>query len=185
MTKTENGYLVRLTLTLFLITAIVAALLGTVNAVTADRIAELKAEKTNAAMREVLPAEEYVPGVCKCKDPSVLAVHVAKRGGSVVGYVIEVSSAGFGGAIDMVVGVDSDGTVTGVSIIQMSETPNLGDNAKRESFRSQFIGGSGTLAVVKDGGAIDALTGATITSRAVTNGVNIAIAAAATASEAQ
>ncbi len=94
------------------------------------------------------------------------------------GYVIEVTPSGFGGTIDMVVGVKTDGTVAGVEIISMSETSGLGANASKESFRSQFVGKSGDLAVTKDGGDIDALTGATITSRAVTQGVNTALQAA-------
>ena len=94
------------------------------------------------------------------------------------GYVVEVTPSGFGGTIDMVVGVGTDGTVTGVSIISMSETSGLGANASKESFRSQFVGKSGVLAVSKDGGEIDALTGATITSRAVTSGVNTALVVA-------
>lgn len=180
MTQQSNlRYCLRLTLTLFLITAIVAALLGAVNAITAGKIAALRQERTQAAMREVLAAEEYVPA--ECDTPGVRAVYAARRGGSLAGYVVEVAPAGFGGAIDMVVGVDSTGTVTGVSIVSMAETSGLGDNAKKESFRSQFVGASGQLAVTRDGGTIDALTGATVTSRAVTSGVNTAIAAAAAA----
>ena len=79
----------------------------------------------------------------------------------------------------MAVGVDKSGSITGVSIIQMSETSGLGANAKRESFRSQYIGKSGSVALRKQGGEIDALTGATVTSTAVTKGVNAALAAAA------
>ncbi len=79
----------------------------------------------------------------------------------------------------MVVGIAADGAVSGVSIISMSETSGLGANAAKEGFRSQFAGKSGTLAVNKDGGEIDAITGATITSRAVTRGVNAALAAVA------
>ena len=180
MTRQSNfRYYLRLTLTLFLITAIVAALLGAVNAVTAGRIESLRQERTQAAMREVLAADDYVPAACD--EPGVLAIHAALRGGDLAGYVVEVAPAGFGGAIDMVVGVDLAGTVTGVSIVSMAETSGLGDNAKKESFRSQFVGGSGQLAVTRDGGTIDALTGATVTSRAVTSGVNTAIAAAASA----
>ena len=78
-----------------------------------------------------------------------------------------------------IVGVDNSGTVTGVSITKHSETSGLGANATKEAWRAQFIGKSGTLAVTKDGGEIEALTGATITSRAVTSGVNSAIAAVA------
>ena len=68
---------------------------------------------------------------------------------------------------------------TGVSIVSHAETSGLGANATKEAWRAQFIGKSGTLAVTKDGGEIEALTGATITSRAVTSGVNSAIAAVA------
>ena len=92
------------------------------------------------------------------------------------GYVVRVSPNGFGGAIDMMVGISADGTVTGVAIVSQSETASLGANCTREDFRAQFTGRSGTLAVSKDGGEIDALTGATVTSRAVTQGVNTALA---------
>ena len=96
------------------------------------------------------------------------------------GYVVEVSVSGSQGMISMVVGVDTAGTVTGVSIVDMSETPGLGDKASEPEFRSQFVGTTGDAAVDKDGGTIAALTGATVTSRAVANGVNAAVAAAAT-----
>lgn len=75
----------------------------------------------------------------------------------------------------MMVGVGTDGTVTGVAIVNQSETASLGANCTREDFRQQFIGATGGLAVSKDGGTIDALTGATVTSRAVTEGVNTAL----------
>ena len=79
----------------------------------------------------------------------------------------------------MMVGVDTSGTVTGVSIVSHEETSGLGANATREEFRSQFVGATGSVAVTKDGGTIDALTGATVTSRAVSNGVNAALNAVA------
>ena len=75
----------------------------------------------------------------------------------------------------MMVGIDADGRVAGVSIVSHSETASLGANCTREDFRTQFSGAEGTLAVVKDGGTIEALTGATVTSRAVTSGVNLAL----------
>ena len=79
----------------------------------------------------------------------------------------------------MAVGVDESGAVTGVSIVDMSETSGLGANASPESFRSPYVGKSGSVALRKQGGEIDALTGATVTSTAVTRGVNAALAAAA------
>jgi electron transport complex protein RnfG len=174
--KTSNGaYYARLAVTLFLITAIVAALLGAVNAVTADKIAEIKEEKTAAALQEVLPSSGYDEIAYNGTQSLVSTVYAAADGG----YVVEVLPSGFGGEIDMVVGVDETGVVTGVSIIDMSETSGLGANASREDFRSQFAGESGTVTVTKDGGTIDALTGATVTSRAVCRGVSAAVAAVA------
>ncbi len=174
-TAKNGGYYARLAGTLLLISAIVAGLLGLVNSITADRIAAINEENTAASMQEVLPADAYTEIEYTGGDSLVAAIYAAGD----VGYVVEVTPSGFGGTIDMVVGVDTSGTVTGVSIISMSETSGLGANATKESFRSQYVGKTGELAVSKDGGEIDALTGATITSRAVTQGVNSALAAVA------
>ena len=176
MTATANTgtYFLKLAGTLLLIAAVVAGLLGLVNQITAGRIDEINREKTAASMQEVLPSQSYDPLDYHGEDATVKAVYRADGG-----YVVEVTPSGFGGEIDMVVGVGDDGSVTGVSIISMSETSGLGANAAKESFRSQYVEKQGVLAVSKDGGEIDALTGATITSRAVTRGVNSALAAAA------
>lgn len=175
MKNSSIGYYLKLTLTLLLISAVVAGLLGLTNYVTEDKIAQIAAEKTAASMQEVLPADEYTPVEYTGSEANVVSVHKAGD----AGFVVEVTPSGFGGAIDMVVGVSTDGTVTGVSIVDMSETSGLGANASKDSFRSQYVGKSGELAVNKDGGDIDALTGATITSRAVTDGVNTALRVAA------
>ena len=176
MTQTKSGgYYARLAGTLLLISVIVAGLLGLVNHITADKISAINAEKTAESMRQVLPADSYNEIAYTGSDAAVAKLYEAPG----AGYVVEVTPAGFGGTIDMVVGVGTDGAVTGVAIVSMSETSGLGANASKESFRSQFVGLSGELAVSKDGGQIDALTGATITSRAVTSGVNSALAAVA------
>ena len=96
------------------------------------------------------------------------------------GWAVQVSANGFGGEVNMMVGIDKAGNVIGISIISHAETPSLGavaaeNNAAGEGFRSQFAGLSGTLAVKKDGGTVDAISGATITSRAVVEGVNAAL----------
>lgn len=165
-----GAYVLRLTLTLFLITTIVAGLLGLVNYVTADTIAEQIAQKAENAMRQVLEADGYEP----LDVPEDSAVTAAYRAGD-RGYVVRVAPNGFGGAIDMMVGVDVSGAVTGGAIVSQSETASLGANCTREDFRAQFTGKTGTLSVSKDGGEIEALTGATVTSRAVTEGVNTAL----------
>jgi len=173
--KGSGKYVAKLAAILLAITLVVALLLGLVNYITADRIAAINEQKTAAAMSEVLPAESY--DEIDFTDETGL-VKAAYRAGD-VGYVIEVTPTGFGGTIDMVVGISTDGAVTGVSIINMVETSGLGQNASKESFRAQYTGGTGPFAVNKDGGTIDALTGATITSRAVTRGVNAALSCAA------
>ena len=165
-----GAYVLRLTLTLFLITTIVAGLLGLVNYVTADTIAEQIAQKAENAMRQVLEADGYEP----LDVPEESAVTAAYRAGD-RGYVVRVAPNGFGGAIDMMVGVDVSGAVTGVAIVSQSETASLGANCTREDFRAQFTGKTGTLSVSTDGGEIEALTGATVSSRAVTEGVNTAL----------
>ena len=171
-TRHSGPGMIRTLLTLLLFGAVVAFLLGLVNKVTADPIADHQAAKTRAAMKAVLPSNEYSQ-VLYSGDPLVKSVYTAGD----QGWVIEVTPSGFGGTIDMLVGVDTTGAVTGVSIIKMSETSGLGANAARESFRSQYVGKSGSVKLRKQGGEIDALTGATVTSTAVTNGVNTALAA--------
>ena len=182
MTEEKKGFrldwaTLRLAVILFAFAAVVAVALGTVNKITNERIAAFAAEKTAAAMREVLSAESYTPVEGSAAEKIELVKKVYAAGDK--GWVVMVTPSGFGGEIDMAVGVDKSGAVTGVSIVSMSETSGLGANAKRESFRSQYIGKSGSVALRKQGGEIDALTGATVTSTAVTKGVNAALSAAA------
>ena len=96
------------------------------------------------------------------------------------GYAVEVTPGGFDNTITMMVGVDFDGNVLGISIVSHTETAGLGAVAAAktsagEAFRGQFVGQSGSVSVSKDGGQIEAITGATITSRAICVGVNAAL----------
>ena len=171
-------YILRLALTLLAITAVVAACLAAVNGVTKPRIEAAKAAKTQQAIEAVLPG-----GGEEVKDfPQIQSV--AKVYASETGYAVEVAPSGFGGPISMMVGISKDGQVLGVSVISQTETAGLGavcaaKTSAGEAFRNQYTGKSGTLAVTKDGGDIDAITGATISSRAVTAGVNAALACVA------
>ena len=167
--------ILRLTLTLFLITAVVGAALAGINKLTAPKIAQLKEQKVADAIAAVLPGEAVETD--NYTDATGL---VQKVWQSDAGYAVQVAPAGFGGTITMMVGVDFDGNVLGIDIVSHTETAGLGDtaaadNAKGQAFREQFAGQSGELAVSKDGGTIDAITSATITSRAVTAGVNAAV----------
>ena len=167
-------YVLRLTFTLLIITSVVALALAGINQVTSPIIAAANEAKTQEAIEMVLPGGG---SEIDFSDSTGLVTTVYK-GES--GYAVQVAPSGFDGAIDMMVGIDKAGKVIGISIISHAETPSLGavaaeNNAAGEAFRSQFAGLSGTLAVGKDGGTVDAISGATITSRAVVNGVNAAL----------
>ena len=177
--KTENIflYVLRIALTLLIITAVVAGLLAGVNSITKPIIDAQNAEKTQQAIEAVLPG-----GGEAVDFPAVdTGVAVSKVYKGENGYAVEVLPSGFDNTITMMVGIDFEGNVLGISIISHTETAGLGavaaaDTAKGEAFRSQFVGMSGSVAVTKDGGQVDAITGATITSRAVCDGVNAALA---------
>ena len=177
-TGSNVKYVLRLALTLLIITSVVAALLAAVNSVTKPIIDQLNAEKTQKAIEAVLPGGGE--SIDFTDDTGL--VSVVYKGES--GYAIQVAPVGFDGAITMMVGVDFEGNVLGISVIDQSETAGLGavcaaKTSAGEAFRGQFKGVSGTVAVSKDGGELDAITGATITSRAVCRGVNAALACAA------
>ena len=176
VTKKEPG-IAQLVIILCAIAAVTALLLGLVNMVTGPVIAA-NAEKKNAeAMNAVLPASGYTEVAYTGSDVNVMKMYEANDG---AGYVVQVECPGsFSGGLQAMVGVNADGSVSGVEIVKHAETSGLGANATKPAFKDQFAGLTGTAAVTKDGGTIDALTGATITSRAVCAGVNSAIAAAA------
>ena len=178
--KTENNalYILRLTVTLLLICAVVALALAGVNAITKDRIAAIQVEKTQKAIGEVLLGVTDVEEIA-FTDESGLVSTVYK---SELGYAVEVTpTSGFSGAIKMMVGVSYDGKVLGISIISHAETAGLGavagaNSAKGQAFRDSFIGLFAPVSPNKDGGQADTITGATITSRAICDGVNAALA---------
>ena len=178
--------ILKLSLVLFLICAIVAGVLGVVNELTYRRIGELQAEKTAKAYNAVLRSEDYTrldvaPYTVNANGQKIKITGIAEASNG-SGYVVETSFSGAQGNITMVVGVDRDGKCTGISITGHSETSGLGANAASSAevgvnFREQFKGQDENLALTKAGGEIDALSGATITSRSVTNAVSAAIRA--------
>ena len=176
--KTESNvmYILRLSLILFLIAGIVALALACVNKVTAPIIAQLNAEKTQKAIETVLPGG-YDEEITDYTDATGLVSKVYKGAN---GYALEVKPSGFDNTITMMVGVDFEGKVLGISVVSHTETAGLGAVAAAktsagEAFRSQFVGQSGAVQVSKDGGNMDAITGATITSRAICVGINAAL----------
>lgn len=161
---------------LCLICLIVTLLLAATNAATEGPIAEEAARAQEESLRQVLPGcDSY-----ETPSGSSLVYWMGKSGGEKKGYVFVTSARGYGGDISVMTGVDAEGKITGVQLLESNETPGLGQRAAEESFRSQYTGKSGELSAVKGSASgeneIGAITGATITSRAVTEAVNEALA---------
>lgn len=117
-------------------------------------------------------------------ETTVNEVAIASENGTPSGYVMSVTSnAGYGGNIKLSLGVKSDGTVTGLEVLEISETPGLGMNADTPEFKAQYADKKvesfqliGTKDAKTEDNQINAISGATVTSNAVTNTVNAALA---------
>lgn len=158
---------------LCIITLVAGLALGGVYTLTRDTIAGRNALAAQEARASVLPeadsfTEETPPeGLDSC--------YIALKGDTVVGKIGVITVKGYGGEVEIVVGVDTEGTIQGISVggADFNETVGLGARVKEAAFTSQFTGKVPPLTVKVD---VDAVTGATISSRAVTNGVNQAVA---------
>lgn len=179
-TTPDVTYIARITAVLLVICAVTALLLGAVNQVTKPLIDAIQKQKNDAAMASVLPADEYVAWEGELPG-SVTALYQAKAGGADAGWVAATTTSGSQGAIDMMVGVDTEGKVTGVSVVKHSETPNIGTKVvSDQSVLDRFIGMSrdgGEITVNAGSNRFDGVTGATYSSKGVAAGVNAALAA--------
>lgn len=184
----NTGFILKLAAILFAIAFVCTFILVLCNDVTAPIIAKNAKNAEEEAKQYVLP--EATGGFETVKDFEAKGIAEAYVGkddnGEVVGYCFKVSTKdnenkAFGGEIQMIVGIDKDLAVTGVDLTSLAETPGLGAKADEAEFKNQFKGKSGKLNVVKSGAKdseIKAISGATITSKAVTEGVNNAVKAA-------
>lgn len=154
------------TVKLVVICFVVTALLALTYAVTKNKIADRAAlEVTNTRKAVLTTAETFVD----IKDNTVCG---KDADGAIVGYVITVTKKGYGGDIAVMVGFGEDGNVSGVSILSQSETPGMGAKTDTEEYLIQYKGLSEEATL---GEEIDGITGATISSKAVTDAVNEAI----------
>ncbi len=193
----DPKYIITLTVTLFVTCVIVAGLLGLVNQVTAPNIAAINKEKTETAMKAVvadpegstfsdaLEITEEMNAAASAAGGSVTEAYEVQAGGAAAGYAIKVVASGSQGNIEMMVGVDAEGTVTGVSVVDSSETAGIGTKVtENEPLASgvgvleQFIGKSAADGTLTVGTNVEAITGATVSTRGVTTGVNTALAVA-------
>ena len=180
----ERKELVMPAVVLTAICLIVAVLLSATDLITRDRIAQQELLAAETARSEVLPAASSFEELPLSEEIIQTGVESLFAGSGGEGYVVSVISKGYGGDMSIMVGLDAEYRVTGIKILSSDETPGLGKKTENESFLSQYIGNSGSFTVVKGTASgeseISAVTGATISSRAVTEAVNNAIAAAQT-----
>ncbi len=169
-------------LVLLIITAIASACLGFVNQITTPIIDANQLAAKQAAMSKLLTEvtdNNFSEEITAEADTGVLSYNIGYAGAETVGYVLMVDPVGYGGAINILVGLNADGVIQGIEIVSMAETPGLGANAKKPKFMEQFVSKTGEMVVVKSApkGAneIEAITSATITSQAITDGVNNAL----------
>ena len=191
--KISGKFILKVAGTLTVIALVVAALLGVVNNVTKDKIAEQDAENTRIAMSAVAPEgsefgdkmdiSDAVAAAASAQGGKIVEMYPMTNGGADAGYVVKVSASGSQGTITMMVGVDANTAITGISVISHSETSGIGTkvvgnepNAAGEPVLDQFIGmsGSGSLVVGKN---VIAVSGATVSTKGITMGANAALAA--------
>ena len=165
---------------LLVIAAVSGGVLGLVYGVTKDAIAEVDQKKNEAAIQAVLPLENvtYKADTLKYNyegaDLTFPCNLAYDANGNFQGAAVKTSEGGFGGKIDMMVGFLADGTIKGTSVLSHAETPGLGANMTGK-FKDQFVDKNPAdfkLIVKKDGGDVDAITAATITSRAFSKAVD-------------
>lgn len=185
--------IVKNTIILTAITLISGIALGGVYEITKAPIAQAQEDAKQEAYKEVFQdAEEFKAldvdakeAEQAVKDAGVDGAVIneaaeAQKGGETIGYVVTATDKnGYGGDIQLSVGIQSDGTVTGISILSISETAGLGMNADTPEFKKQYADKkTEQFYVDKDGGEgeqIDSISGATITTRAVTGAVNASL----------
>ena len=173
--------ILKLGVTLFVICAVAALVLGITNNITSPVIEERNIQASNKSRQIVLSDAEEFKQLEGMNSDIVVEVYEGLKGGDVIGYTIKTSPKGYGGAVEVMVGISTDGKITGVDIGNHSETPGLGSKASDPAFKDQYLDKNvaNSLLVVKgsvnNDNEISAISGATITSNGVTSGVNAAM----------
>ncbi len=178
---------IKMALKLFLITLVAGGLLGATYAVTAEPIAEqqrLEAETARKAVLSEATTFEAIEDISEIlADPNFAMVTAVYTGtdesGNTVGYVVEIITKGYSAGLNMSVGIKADGTVSGMKVGTHAETAGLGAKATEPWFEEQYVGKSAPLVVVKNVASageteILSIAGATITTDAITDAVNVA-----------
>lgn len=192
--KISGKFILKVAGTLTVISLVVAALLGVVNNITEDKIAAIDAENTRIAMSAVAPegsefgdkmeVTDEMVAAAATQSGKILELYPVTNGGAEAGYVMKVSASGSQGTIVMMVGVDANKAITGISVVSHSETSGIGTkvvgnepNSAGVPVLDQFVrlSGAGSLVV---GSNITAISGATVSTKGITMGANAALAVA-------
>lgn len=193
----DPKYIIKLTVTLFATCLVVAFCLGLVNGVTLPNITASNLAKTNAALAKVYPeideanfvateieVSDDVAAAASAYSATVTNVYAITDGGAEAGYAVKLDVSGSQSTISMVVGLDTEGAVTGISVVKSGETSGIGDKVTGNKplpsgvgMLDQFQGKTAADQPLKVGGNVTAISGATVSSKGITNGVNGALAA--------
>lgn len=178
MNNSNFKEILKIGLTLFAITAVSATFLATVNKFTAPIITKNQTKKTYSSMQKVIPeAKEFQTIDITDTEKISQAYFALNEIGEKIGVCIISTANGYGGEITVLTGIVS-GEIRGVDILSHSETPGLGAKAANPEFKEQFTGKTYGILLVKSGASqneINAISGATISSTAVTNAVTTAL----------
>lgn len=187
--KSQRNDLLRMALTLFVIAAVVAALLALANYFTAPVIASSAQDRLDRSLNALITeassfeeAEEYAETITLgTTKVDVAAVYVAKAAnGQKLGYCVEVTPNGYADVIDMMVAIDGEGAVCGVQILSISDTPGIGLKIQSdEDFQKSVYGLTDGAKIVRSAPSksneVQVIAGATVSSSAYINGVNAAL----------
>lgn len=190
--KLDMKEIVRLGVILLVICFVATAALSIVKEITEPKILEQRQMAAEASRKEVLPIAETFEALADAdlkklqgSDATIAEVYLGKTGSEVVGYFVKAKPSGYAGEVEILTGIDTEGKIVNVKMGANKETPGLGTTIGLPKFTSQYTGkgAAGALELIKTPDAgdtqITAVTGATITSRCMTNGVNSAITAVA------
>lgn len=192
--KIDSKFILKVAGTLTAISLVVAALLGLVNQLTYPNISAINKANTEAALAAVVTSDESTFPAMEITDEMLSAAtaqggklteaYEVRLGGETAGYAFKIVAAGSQGDIEMIVGVDADLAITGISVVDAAETSGIGTKVIANEATTagtgaldQFVGksGAGSLVVKTN---IDAVSGATVTTKGITKGANAALAAA-------
>ena len=177
----SNIEIIMPTAVLATICIVVTLALSSTNMLTENKIATLAEQTQNEAMSKLIEADEY-PIQTASLSSGEIDYNIAVKDGETIGYIFVVDTKGYGGTVSVMTAVNTDGAIAAVEILDASnETPGLGQNVTKQDFFTQFTNLTDNITVIKGGTAsadnneINAVTGATISSKAVTKAVNEAL----------